>query len=64
LDQDVFRSYFKKDMAPGMSRWDAVANGVNEYWLKEFATEMEILRNNFSLPWPLSNLAMRGTITR
>lgn len=45
LDQDTFRSYFKEDIAPGMSRWDAVANGLNQYWLKEFAAEMEILRN-------------------
>ncbi len=28
-----------------MSRWDAVSNGLNEYWLKDIAAGMEILRN-------------------
>ena len=45
LDQGSFRSYFQEDIASGMSRWDAVANGLSEYWLKKIAEELEILHN-------------------
>jgi hypothetical protein len=45
LDQREFRSYFGNDTASGGSRWYGVANGLNEYWLKEIAAELEILHN-------------------
>lgn len=45
LDQGAFRSYFGEDTASGDNRWDGVANGLNEYWLKEVSAELEILHN-------------------
>ncbi|MBB6244727.1 hypothetical protein [Rhodanobacter sp. MP1X3] len=45
LNQGAFRSFFGDDTASGDSRWYGVANGLNEYWLKEIAAELEILHN-------------------
>ena len=42
LDQSAFREYFG---GSGDQRWYAVANGLNDYWLKVIAAELEILHN-------------------
>lgn len=42
-NQVAFRTYFKEPHAPGQNRWDAVANGLNDYRLRALLVELEIL---------------------
>jgi hypothetical protein len=59
LDQAAFRSYFGDDTVSGGSRWYGVANGLNEYWLKEIVAELEILHNE--LQFALAAIEPRNT---
>lgn len=49
LDQTAFRSYFGGDISPRNNRWFYVVDGLNEYWLKEIAAELEILHEELQL---------------
>ena len=45
LDQEEFRRYFKNNISEDQTRWDAVANGLqdNSYYLKEVIYELQML---------------------
>ena len=45
LDQQEFKRFFKCDVSPGMSRWDAVATGLeeNEYHFREVLYHLRML---------------------
>jgi hypothetical protein len=45
VEQDKFRAYFKEEVAPGMDRFDKFQNELDEYYLRELITRMEILRD-------------------
>ncbi len=45
-DRDKFREFFKTDSStPGQTRWDVVANGLDDQHVKLLAIEFEILRD-------------------
>lgn len=54
LDQDEFRKYFKENISESQNRWDAVLNGLDDYWIKEILVELEILLNEVT--FVLSNV--------
>jgi hypothetical protein len=54
LDQDEFRKYFKENVSESQTRWDAVFNGLDDYWIKEILIELEILLNEVT--FVLSNV--------
>jgi hypothetical protein len=57
LDQNKFRSYFKESVSDSQDRWDAFANNLDEYHLKELIRKLELFReeivfvlNNMDIP--------------
>ena len=45
MDQDKFRDYFKEKVAPDRDRWDEFQNKLDERYLGELLTRMEIFRD-------------------
>ena len=45
MEQDKFRDYFMEEMAPGLTRWEKFLNNINERYLRELLTRMEIFRD-------------------
>jgi hypothetical protein len=43
MEQDKFRAYFEEKVAPGLDRFDQFQNELDEYYLRELLTRMEIL---------------------
>jgi len=49
LEQDKFKDYFKEKVPPGdRDRWDEFQNKLNEYYLPELLTRMEIFRDEIT----------------
>lgn len=48
IEQDKFRDYFKEKVTPDRSRWDEFLNNLNEHYLRELLTRMEILRDELA----------------
>ena len=48
LDQNKFRDYFKENVMPDQDRWDSFHNKLNEYFLRELLTHMEVFRTEIS----------------
>jgi len=42
LEREQFRLFFKETFCPGQTRWDAVANGLNEHNRTSLITEFQI----------------------
>jgi hypothetical protein len=47
MSSEKFKEYFKERVGPDMNRWDAAANRMNDYSLRQLTVEMEILYNEF-----------------
>ena len=45
LDRNRFREFFKGPYSQDQTKWDAVANGLNDYRVKTLVVELEILMN-------------------
>lgn len=58
IEQDKFKLYFKEAVAPGQDRWDAFANKIDAYHLKELIKKMEIFRDQIS--FVLNNVDIPG----
>jgi hypothetical protein len=43
VDQNEFRKYFNEKITEDQNRWDAVFNGLDEYFIKKLLVELEIL---------------------
>ena len=57
MEQDKFRDYFSEKVTPDRNRWHDFQNNLNEYYLRELLTRMEIFReelgfvlNNTDIP--------------
>jgi hypothetical protein len=48
VDQKRFRDYFKESVSPDEDRWDSLHNKMNDYYLNELLTHLEILRAEIS----------------
>jgi len=55
-DQEEFSSYFKEPISDTQSRWDAVLNGLDEYFLAQLLVELEIFLNEVT--FVLNNVEM------
>lgn len=42
-NRDEFRAFFKEPVSSSQNRWDAVLNGLDEYYIKRLLVELEIL---------------------
>ncbi|WP_133125655.1 hypothetical protein [Xanthomonas prunicola] len=45
--QSSFRAHFKAGYAPGQDKWDAVANSMNDFMLRQLVLETEVLLSEF-----------------
>lgn len=45
--QASFRAHFKQNYAPGQDKWDAVANNMNDFVLRQLVLEAEVLLGEF-----------------
>jgi hypothetical protein len=45
--QQAFRDHFKQPYAPGQTKWDAVANCMDDFILRQLVLEVEVLRSEF-----------------
>jgi hypothetical protein len=45
LEPDKFREYFKQQVQPGKERWDEFLNKLDEFYLRQLQTRMEIFRD-------------------
>jgi hypothetical protein len=57
MEQDKFRDYFTEKVTPDRNRWHDFQNNLNEYYLRELLTRIEIFReelvfvlNNTDIP--------------
>jgi hypothetical protein len=48
LEPDKFREYFKQQVSPNTERWHAFLNRLNEFYLRELQTSMEIFRDELT----------------
>ena len=48
IEQDKFREYFKEKVAPDRDRWDEFQNKLDEHYLRELLTRMEIFRDELA----------------
>jgi hypothetical protein len=48
VEQDKFRGYFKENVEAGMDWFDKFQNELDEYYLRELLTRMEILRDEIA----------------
>jgi hypothetical protein len=62
MEQGKFRTYFEEEVAPGMSRFDKFQNELDEYYLRELLTRMEIFRDE--LAFVLNNTGCPPLSTR
>lgn len=46
-EQSAFRSHFKMPYAPGQDRWDAIANKMDDFVLRQLVLEVEVLLGEF-----------------
>ena len=45
--QATFRAHFRQNYAPGQDKWDAVANNMNDFVLRQIVLETEVLLGEF-----------------
>jgi hypothetical protein len=48
MAQDRFRNYFKEKVGPDRDRWDVFQNKLDEHYLRELLTRMEIFRDELT----------------
>jgi hypothetical protein len=48
IEQDKFRDYFKEKVTPDRDRWDEFLNKLDEKYLRELLTRMEIFRDELT----------------
>jgi hypothetical protein len=48
MEQDKFRDYFNEKMAPDRNRWHDFQNNLDEHYLRELLTCMEIFRDEIA----------------
>jgi hypothetical protein len=48
IEQDKFRDYFTEKVAPDRERWDEFLNKLDDYYLRELLTRMEIFRDELT----------------
>jgi hypothetical protein len=48
MERGKFRDYFEEKVLPDRNRWHEFLNKLDEYYLRELLTRMEIFRDEFT----------------